>query len=166
MSVTIETIFASVICQIDNHNPIRINENSLICATVNHTIILFFFLYHKNHIKTITINGFQIRTNTEKIMIGIRNEFMLPNDSWDHKNTKNTIIKKSLNGLILLLISYLYGNDAKVNHAINAQISSENQIISIHAAKIRHHQIAKISKNSVDFAIEDNKRGRIYFVIR
>ncbi len=99
-------------------------------------------------------------------MIGTRNESILPNESCDHKNTKNTIIKKSLNGLILLLISYLYGNDANVSHAINAHISKENQISSIPAAKMRHRQIAKMSKNSVDFAIDQTKRGSTYFVIR
>lgn len=123
-------------------------------------------MYHKYHIKTITINGFQIKTNSEKTIIGTRNESILPNESCDHKNTKNTIIKKSLNDLILLLISYLYGNDAKVNHAIKAPISNENQMSSMPAAKIRHRQTAKISKNSVDFAIDHTKRGSIYFVIR
>jgi hypothetical protein len=43
----------------------------------------------------------------------------------DHSNTKNMMIKKSLSGFTLLIISNLYADQANVIPAINAPISIE-----------------------------------------
>jgi hypothetical protein len=95
-----------------------------------------------------TINGFPISTKTEKIAIGRRYADKSLNCNCDHRKAKKSIIKKSLSGLILLMISTLYGTAASESHANNAPISRENQIISIAAAQSIHHHIAKMSKNS------------------
>lgn len=155
-----------VICPIASANAMSINENSLICATVNHTIIPFFLLYHILHIRTITINGFPINTNSEKIIIGIIYIDTSENCNCEPRNTKNNTIKKSLSGFILLLISNLYGNDAKVNHARSAPISKENPTASSPAANSRHHAIENINKNSDDLAIYHIIRGSTYLVSR
>jgi hypothetical protein len=91
---------------------------------------------------------------------------MSVNANCDHKRTKKSMIKKSLNGFILLPISILYGNDASETHANNAPISSENPITSIPAANKRHQPIEKIRRNSCDFATYVTTRGRINFVIK
>lgn len=86
------------------------------------------------------------------------------NCSCDHKKTKKSMIKKSLNGLILLDISNLYGNVASEIPAKSAPISSENHIISIKEANNKHHASEKMSKNSCDLTTEAIRRGSIYFV--
>ena len=73
-------------------------------------------------------------------------------------------MKKSLNGFVLLAISNLYGNDERLNPAINAQISREKPIASINAADSRHRPIAKTRRNSWDCATNDTKRGNTYLI--
>ncbi len=162
--VTIETMSTLVIWPIAKASHIKIKENSLICATVNQTIIPFFLLYHIHPINTITINGFPTRTNREKTIIGTIYTDTSENCSCDHKNTKKRTIKKSLSGFILLLISNLYGSVAKVNQANNAPISNENPTASSPAANNKHRPIENKRRNSCDLATYHIMRGRKYFV--
>ena len=86
---------------------------------------MFFFVCHINQSRIVIINGFQIRTNNEKIIIWIT---LISEEIWifDHNKTKKITRKKSFIGFILLVISNLYEELAKVTPAINAQISIQN----------------------------------------
>lgn len=99
-------------------------ENSLICPNDIHVRKLFFFVCHKIHNVIIVIIGLIISTNATKITSG--SAVIFQKLTCDPSNTKKIIIKKSLNGLILLVISNLYGELAKLIHAINVPISIPN----------------------------------------
>lgn len=124
----------------------------------------FFLLYPIHPINTITINGLPIRTKAENIMIGIIYNDTSENCNCEPRNTKNSTIKKSLSGFILLLISNLYGRVANVNHANNAPISNENPTASNPAANSKHRPIENRRRNSCDLAICHMIRGRTYLV--
>lgn len=73
------------------------------------------------------IIGFIISTNSTKISNGTSIEiFVVAKLTCDHNSTKNMTIKKSLSGLILLVISNLYDEFASVIHAISVPISIPN----------------------------------------
>src|SRR3989338_7158023 len=84
---------------------IIINENSLTCAEVIPVMKLVFFLYPNKLIKTIIINGSNIITNIESIILGTKTVELKDNPSVAPSMTKNMVMKKFLNGFILLLIS-------------------------------------------------------------
>ena len=67
--VTIDSILGSVICQAVTHRATRINENSLIWATVNPVINQSLLEYQSDFIIVITIIGFQINTNNDSKII-------------------------------------------------------------------------------------------------
>jgi len=70
------------------------------------------------------IIGFTIRTNTANIANGISiGVVVVQKLICDHKSTKKMTMKKSLSGLILLVISNLYAELANVIHATNVPIS-------------------------------------------
>ena len=105
------------------------NENSLICPRVIHVRKLFFLACPRNPSTIIVIIGFIIRTKTTKITSGtIIDIFVVAKFTCDPSNTKKITIKKSLSGFILLVISNLYEELAKVIHAINVPISIPNHI--------------------------------------
>ena len=105
------------------------NENSLICPNDIHVRKLFFLTCHKNHNTTIVIIGLIINTNVTKTTNGsIIVPLVVQKFTCDHSNTKKITMKKSLSGLILLVISNLYDELAKVIHAINVPISIPNPI--------------------------------------
>lgn len=71
--------------------------------------------------------GFTISTKSTKISNGSTIGIVVAQKlTCDHSNTKKMTIKKSLNGLILLVISNLYDEFANVIHAINVPISIQN----------------------------------------
>jgi hypothetical protein len=83
-------------------------ENSLICPRDIHVRKLFFLVCPKNHNTTIVMIGFIINTNIIKTNNGsIIARCVVPKFTCDHSSTKNITIKKSLSGLILLVISNL-----------------------------------------------------------
>lgn len=105
------------------------NENSLICPSVIHVRKLFFLVCPRNPRTIIVIIGFITRTKTTKITSGtIIVIFVVAKFTCDPSNTKKITIKKSLSGFILLVISNLYEELAKVIHAINVPISIPNHI--------------------------------------
>jgi len=104
------------------------------------------------------------KTKNEKTTINHRDHQSCEKSNCEPRKTKKSIIKKSLNGFILLSISNLYGNDAIVNQAINAPISNENPNASIAAAAKRHRANAKMRRNSCDLATCFIIHGRIYVV--
>lgn len=79
-------------------------------------------------------------------------ETILSNGIFNPKIIKNIIKKKSLSGLILALISTLYGETDKTTPATNAPISSENPKYANKAAKIKHQQTENKNNNSCDLA--------------
>ena len=78
--------------------------------------------------------------------------------------TKNNVMKKSLNGLILLLISNLYGKLANDNPAKNAPISIENPIYLEIIMNKNGNVIELKNNNSCDLAILLNKLIKIYLL--
>jgi hypothetical protein len=127
ISVIIEIIVGSLIY----HEVIPIatirKENSLICPSDIQVRKLFFLVCQRNPSVIIVISGLPISTKTEKIITGIISViFVVEKFTCDHNNTKNITIKKSLNGFILLVISNLYDEFAKVIPAINVPISIPN----------------------------------------
>lgn len=78
-------------------------------------------------IKNITIKGFQINTNADKVMVINISCAELINHIWDHNTMKNITKKKSLRVLILADISNLIGEKDRLIQATNAHISIENQ---------------------------------------
>lgn len=71
--------------------------------------------------------GLTIKTNPENINNGFRADSVVSQKlTCDHNNTKNSTMKKSLSGLILLVISNLYEEFANVIHATNVPISIPN----------------------------------------
>lgn len=88
----------------------------------------------------------------------------LERSSCEPSDTKKSTIKKSLSGFVLLAISNLYGNEERLNPAINAQISREKPIASINAADNRHRPIANTRRNSCDCATNDTRRGNTYLI--
>ena len=71
--------------------------------------------------------GLMMSTKATNIRSGISVEMcVVEKFTCDPKSTKKITIKKSLNGLILLVISNLYDELAKVIHATNVPISIPN----------------------------------------
>lgn len=102
-------------------------ENSLICPNDIPARKLFFLVCQRNHNTTIVMIGFTISTNAAKINNGISVDIVVVQKlTCDPSKTKNMTIKKSLNGLILLVISNLYDEFANVIHAIKVPISIPN----------------------------------------
>ena len=128
-----KVIMESIVGSLIYHEVIPIvmirNENSLICPSDIHVRKLFFLTCHKNHNTTMVMIGFIISTNATKMSNGSTIVlFVVQKFTCDHNNTKNITIKKSLSGLILLVISNLYDELANVIHAINVPISIPNPI--------------------------------------
>jgi hypothetical protein len=83
-------------------------ENSLICPIDIHVRKLFFLVCPINPSTIMVMIGFTIRTKTTKIRSGIIIDiFVVAKFTCDPRSTKKITIKKSLNGLILLVISNL-----------------------------------------------------------
>ncbi len=93
------------ICPILAPKAATIRENSPICATVSPARKPVFLVNPSRPIKIMTIRGFPIRINNENTTAGRINELTLPIAIWAPKSRKNEIIKKSLSGLSLELIS-------------------------------------------------------------
>ena len=109
--------------------PIAINkkENSLICPIDIHVKKLFFLVCPRNPSTIMVMIGFRISTKTTKINSGTNIViFVVAKFTCEPSSTKNITIKKSLSGLILLVISNLYDELAKVIHAIKVPISIQN----------------------------------------
>lgn len=124
-----ESIFGSLIYHEVIPIVIMRNENSLICPNDIQVRKLFFLTCHKNHNTTMVMIGFIINTNATKIPNGsIIAPLVVQKFTCDPSNTKKITIKKSLSGLILLVISNLYDELANVIHAINVPISIPNPI--------------------------------------
>lgn len=126
-NVTIERIVGSLIYH--ELMPIVIikNENSLICPNDIQDKKLFFLVCPSNQSTIIVTIGLTIRTNPENINNGFKNDTVVSQKlTCDPNNTKKITIKKSLNGLILLVISNLYEEFAKVIPATNVPISIPN----------------------------------------
>ena len=71
--------------------------------------------------------GLIISTNTVKMINGtIIDILVVAKLTCDHKRTKKITIKKSFKGFILLVISNLYDEFAKVIPATNVPISIQN----------------------------------------
>ena len=107
-NVSIESVVGSLIY----HEVIPIvtirNENSLICHNDIHVRKLFFLICQRNPRIIMVMMGFIINTNTTNIKSGsIIVIFVVAKFTCDPSSTKNITIKKSLNGLILLVISNL-----------------------------------------------------------
>jgi len=102
-------------------------ENSLICPNDIQVRKLFFLVCPRNPSVIIVIIGLPISTKSEKIITGSNNaRFVVQKFTCDHNKTKNITMKKSLSGLILLVISNLYDEFASVIPAINVPISIPN----------------------------------------
>lgn len=90
-----------------------------------------------------------INTNTIKIRSGRNIEkFIIQKFTCDPSNTKKITIKKSLSGLILLVISNLYDEFAKVIHAINVPISIPNHNQWNNAPRMKHRPMENKNKYS------------------
>jgi len=144
------------------HKTTKINENSLICATVSPALNHVLLVYPSFPMIAITIIGFQININNESNAIDRLYHHMLFSVICVPKRTKNITIKKSLRDFIFELISNLYGDKESVIPAINAHISMENQARWNTLAKSKHRHIANNSRNSWDFAICLMIFGKIY----
>lgn len=103
------------------------NENSLICPNDIQERKLFFLVCPSNQKITMVMTGLMISTKAENISKGTNiAELVSQKLTCEPNSTKKITIKKSLNGLILLVISNLYEEFAKVIHAINVPISIQN----------------------------------------
>jgi hypothetical protein len=147
--VIIESIVGSLIYHEVIPIVIMRNENSLICPRDIPVRKLFFLVCHKNHRTIMVIIGLIISTNTIKIMSGnIIDMFVVQKFTCDPSNTKKITIKKSLSGLILLVISNLYDELANVIHAINVPISIPNHNRWNTAPRMKHRPIENKNKYS------------------
>lgn len=100
------------------------NENSLICPNDIHVRKLFFLVCPRNPRTTMVMIGLIISTkNTNATRGNSIDIFVVQKLTCDHSNTKKITMKKSLSGLILLVISNLYDELANVIPAINVPIS-------------------------------------------
>jgi len=73
------------------------------------------------------IIGLMTKTNSAKIINGSNIDILVVQKfTCDHNKTKKITIKKSLSGFILLVISNLYDEFARLIHAINVPISIPN----------------------------------------
>lgn len=106
--------------------PIKRNENSLICPRDIHVRKLFFLVCPRNHSVIIITIGLIINTNTMNINSGREMLVIFQKLTCDQSSTKNIMIKKSLSGFILLVISNLYDEFARVIHATKVPISTPN----------------------------------------
>jgi len=106
-------------------NPMVINknENSLIWPKLVQAKKLFFLVCHISPNTSMVIIGFITSTNRIKHIISGIYWSAVPKFTPVPKSTKNITIKKSLNDFILLVISNLYEDVAKVIPATNAPIS-------------------------------------------
>lgn len=123
----IESMFGSLIY----HEVIPIvmirKENSLIWPSDIHVRKLFFLVCPRNPRTIIVMIGLMTSTKSTKIRSGISVEiFVAQKFTCDPNSTKKMTMKKSLNGLILLVISNLYDELANVIHATNVPISIPN----------------------------------------
>ena len=90
---------------------------------------MFFLVCPRNPRVIIVMIGLPMSTKSEKIKTGIISaRFVVQKFTCDHSKTKNITIKKSLSGFILLVISNLYDEFAKVIPAISVPISIPNPI--------------------------------------
>ena len=74
-----------------------------------------------------TINGFHIRTKSDNTATSSRIHCIFVKTNFQPIYTKNNAIKKSLNGVILLIIRYFLDDSARVIPAISAHASIVNQ---------------------------------------
>lgn len=162
----IEIRLVSLSVQEAIHIVMNKNENSLIWPNDHQVKKLFFLVCHINHNIVIVISGFMTRANTVSITAGKITSWICQKSIWDHNNTKNITIKKSLKDLILLIISNLYVEVAKVIHAIKVPISTLNQRRWNTVHKIKHRQIEKRNKYSCDSAILAVILGIKYLLIK
>ena len=132
---------------------IRINENSLICPSDIHVRKLFFLVCPRNPRIIMVMIGLMISTNPMKMTTGRAMFPICSKLTCDPSNTKNMTMKKSLNGLILLVISNLYDEFAKVIHAINVPISMPNPSRWNNAQRMKHRPIENKNRYSWDSAI-------------
>jgi len=86
------------------------------------------------------MSGLPIKTKRDNTMTSSRIHHIFVNISFPQIYTKNKAIKKSLNGVILLIIRYFLDDSASVIHAIRAHASIISQTYSKKAAnsKARH----------------------------
>lgn len=104
-------------------------ENSLICPSDIQVRKLFFLVCPRNPRIIIVMIGFMISTKSAKITNGSSiGVVVVQKLTCDPSSTKKMTMKKSLSGLILLVISNLYDELANVIHAINVPISMPNPI--------------------------------------
>jgi hypothetical protein len=128
-NVIIESIVGSLMYHQAIPMVIIRKENSLICHSDIPVRKLFFLVCPRNPSTIIVIIGLIISTNTINTISGITiDKCVVQKLTCDPSNTKNITIKKSLNGLILLVISNLYEEFAKLIHAISVPISIPNHI--------------------------------------
>lgn len=89
-----------------------------------------------------------------------------PNSIWLPNNTKNITIKKSLNDLILLIISNLYDDVAKLIPARSVPISIPKPNKWKILPNTKHRPIAKRNRYSWDSAIFSVILGIRYLLIK
>ena len=124
-----ESIVGSLIYHEVIHIVMMRNENSLICPSDIPVRKLFFLVCPRNPKITMVTIGLMTNTKAMKITSGSSIDILVVQKfTCDPNNTKKITIKKSLNGFILLVISNLYDELAKVIHAINVPISIPNHI--------------------------------------
>ena len=124
-------------------------ENSLICPSDIHVRKLFFLVWPRNPRIIIVMTGFTISTKSAKITNGISiGVVVVQKLTCDQSSTKKMTMKKSLSGLILLVISNLYDEFAKVIHAISVPISIPNPIRWNNAPRIKHRPIENKNRYS------------------
>src|SRR3989344_2002597 len=143
-----------------NPSNTKINENSLICATVKPELKLVFLLNPCMPVIITIIIGFTIKTKSENTIAGTINDPRFETSNVDPRSTKNIIKKKSLKGLSLLLISCANGETDKVTPATNAPISTENPNTLNREAIPKPHPIENKNKYSCDFAKKLLSLGR------
>ena len=130
------------------------NENSLICPNEIPVRKLFFLACPKNPRIIMVMMGFIINTNITKTISGsIMERSIVAKFTCDPRSTKNNTMKKSLSGLILLVISNLYDEPANVTPATNVPISIPNPIRWNNAPKMKHRPMENRNKYSCDSAI-------------
>src|SRR5574344_1118561 len=106
IKVTIESIVGSFMY----HAVIPIvtirKENSLICPNADHVRKLFFIVCPSIDSIIMVMSGFMNKTKRENTIHGtIIAEVIFQKSTWDQSETKKITMKKSFNGLILLVIS-------------------------------------------------------------
>jgi len=129
-------------------------ENSLICPIDIPVRKLFFLVCPRNPSTIIVMIGLTISTKTTKINSGTNiATFVVAKFTCEPSRTKKITIKKSLSGFILLVISNLYDEFAKLIHAIRVHISIPKPIRWNNAQRIKHRPIENKNKYSWDSAI-------------